>query len=103
VPFVLDGAEGRVEVEAHGQQHLVTLTVDRIRQQPLIGRNTVPSDVTAGAVVRLHWPGSASSILADSKEHFFTLTAHPKARGSRTIGVGMTTASRPFAGDGRDA
>ena len=39
MPFVLDGTEGQVEVEAHGQRHLITLTVDRIRQQPVIGRS----------------------------------------------------------------
>jgi DNA topoisomerase VI subunit B len=69
MPFVLDGTEGRVEVEALGQRHLITLMVDRIRQQPVIHRSSVPSDVTTGTGVRLHWPDSASS-LDESKERF---------------------------------
>jgi len=72
MPFVLDGTEGRVEVEALGQRHLITLMVDRIHQQPVIHRSSVPSNVTMGTVVRLHWPDSASS-LAESEERFLQI------------------------------
>lgn len=74
MPFVLDGTEGRVEVAARGTRHLITLRVDRIHQEPLIARSTAPCDVSAGTVVRLHWPDSASS-LADSEERFLQVAA----------------------------
>jgi DNA topoisomerase VI subunit B len=73
MPFVLDGSEGRVEVEAHGQRHVIALTVDRIRQEPVIKRTVTPSDVRVGTLVRLDWPVSASSILVDSKERFLQI------------------------------
>jgi DNA topoisomerase VI subunit B len=72
MPFVLDGAEGGVEVEALGQQHLIKLAVDRIRQQPVIDLSSVPSNVTMGTVVRIHWPDSASS-LRESEERFLQI------------------------------
>ncbi len=75
MPFVLDGSEGTVEIAAHGQRHTITLTVDRIRQAPVIARSVAPSGVTAGTLVRLHWPVSASSILADSRDHFLQIAA----------------------------
>ena len=74
MPFVLDGTEGRVDVAAGGTRHLITLRVDRIHQEPLITRSTAPSDVTAGTLVRLHWPDSAGS-LADSEERFLQIAA----------------------------
>ncbi|MDR3639634.1 MAG: hypothetical protein P4L84_37890 [Isosphaeraceae bacterium] len=73
MPVVLDGKEGRVEVEARGQRHQISLTVDQIRQEPVIKRTVGPSDVRVGTIVRLHWPVSASSILADSKAHLLQL------------------------------
>jgi DNA topoisomerase VI subunit B len=74
MPFVLDGTEGRVDVAARGTRHLITLKVDRIHQEPLITRSTAPSDVTAGTVVRLQWPDSASS-LVESEERFLQIAA----------------------------
>jgi DNA topoisomerase VI subunit B len=76
MPFVLDGTEGRVEVAASGTRHLITLRVDRIRQEPVIARSTAPSDVNAGTVMRLHWPVSASSILAESEARFLQIADH---------------------------
>ena len=75
MPFVLDGSVGQVDVEACGQRHSITLTVDRIRQQPVTVRSVAPSNVTTGTVVRMHWPVSACSTLADSKDHFLQIAA----------------------------
>ena len=72
MPFVLDGTQGQIEVAAHGARHLIALKVDRIHQEPRIAKITTPSDVTAGTVVRLHWPNSAGS-LAESKERFLQI------------------------------
>jgi DNA topoisomerase VI subunit B len=75
MPFVLDGAAGRVEVAAHGRRHRITLAVDRIRQAPTIVRDDAAADVTTGTVVRLHWPVSASSILIESEARFLQVAA----------------------------
>jgi DNA topoisomerase VI subunit B len=72
MPFVLDGTEGQVDVEALGQRHLIKLAVDRIREQPVIDLSSAPSNVTKGTVLRIHWPDSASS-LAESEERFLQI------------------------------
>ena len=73
MPFVLDGGRGHVAVEAHGQRHLISLTVDRIRQEPVIEHLVGPSDVRIGTLVRLQWPDAARSLLADRQGHFLQL------------------------------
>ncbi|MFV2063518.1 MAG: ATP-binding protein [Chloroflexota bacterium] len=75
MPFVLDGSEGLIEVSAHGQRHLITLRVDRIRQQPVISHQTEGSDVRNGTVVRLHWPDRARSMLDACRDRFLQVAA----------------------------
>jgi DNA topoisomerase VI subunit B len=47
LPFVLDGKQGRVTIAAQGVRHEITLGVDPIRQEPVVGREkhrtTTPS------------------------------------------------------------
>jgi DNA topoisomerase VI subunit B len=59
MPFVLDGERGRFEIEARGVRHEITLTVDRIRQEPRITHERLPSDVSNGTRMRIFWPRSA--------------------------------------------
>ena len=40
MPFVLDPDEGQVEIEALGVRHVIKLTVDRIRQEPVVSHST---------------------------------------------------------------
>ena len=56
MPFVLDGQAGRVEIDARGLRHRITLAVDPIRQQPVI-RHQRPGIVKAGGSrVVVRWP-----------------------------------------------
>ncbi len=57
MPYVLDGEVGRVDITAHGVRHEITLTMDQIRQQPVIshGRQMVDSSVP-GTTFRIYWP-----------------------------------------------
>ena len=64
MPFVLDGSAGLVEVESLGVHHKIAFAIDRIAQEPKVEIVQEPSLVKSGAIVRLHWPDSASSILA---------------------------------------
>jgi hypothetical protein len=59
MPFVLDGTNGRVEIETGGTKHIIGFKVDRIRQEPVIDRAEAPSDIKTGTLVRVAWPGSA--------------------------------------------
>ena len=64
MPFVLDGNAGRVEIESLGVHHKILFAIDRIAQEPKAEIVREPSLVKNGTIVRLHWPNSASSILA---------------------------------------
>lgn len=70
MPFVLDGEQGRVDIEAHGLRHEITMRVDRLRQKPLLERKPIAVDLQTGTKCRLYWPDSASSILQDVKARF---------------------------------
>jgi DNA topoisomerase VI subunit B len=75
MPFVLDGEQGRVTIDAHGVRHVVTMRVDRIRQMPILDRQQKPGLVKIGTSVRLHWPRSACSLLASGKERFLQIAS----------------------------
>jgi Histidine kinase-, DNA gyrase B-, and HSP90-like ATPase len=64
MPFVLDGNAGRVEIESLGVHHKILFAIDRIAQEPKAEIVREASLVINGAIGRLHWPDSASSILA---------------------------------------
>jgi DNA topoisomerase VI subunit B len=74
MPFVLDGACGQVEIAARGVRHTISMRVDQIRQQPMIQHcHEDDRTVTSGTSVRVFWPDSASSILADAKARFLQI------------------------------
>jgi DNA topoisomerase VI subunit B len=70
MPFVLDGKEGRVTVDARGVRHDITVRVDRIRQKPVLDPQHSKGLVKNGTGVRVHWPSSACSILESVKTRF---------------------------------
>jgi DNA topoisomerase VI subunit B len=75
MPFVLDGEQGRVEIEAKGSRHIIDFAVDRIRQEPVITHQVVAAAtvVRTGTLVRVHWPDSARSNLQDTKARFLQI------------------------------
>ena len=73
MPFVLDGAQGVIEVDAGGTRHRIEFTVDPIRQEPVIQHDMAPADRKNGTEIRLEWPDSACSILADAKDRFLQI------------------------------
>src|SRR4051812_7360615 len=70
MPFVLDGEQGRVEIEAGGIKHILNFRVDRIRQEPVVQHVQEPSDVKTGTTVRVLWPHSACWILNNARTRF---------------------------------
>jgi hypothetical protein len=60
MPFVLDGQEAKVEIEAHGIHHVIHFEVDHVRQEPVIRHEQEKSEVTIGTVVRVPWPNLAT-------------------------------------------
>src|SRR5262249_1961632 len=73
MPFVLDGEEGHVEVEAHGTLHKIAMRVDRIRQQPAIEHATDLVQPSPGTTFRVRWPNSACSILSSTEARFLQI------------------------------
>ena len=73
MPFVLDGDQGRVDISAHGQRHEISFGVDQIRQEPTIQHTAHPGDVKNGTTIKVHWPDSACSKLADAEARFLQL------------------------------
>lgn len=61
-PFVVDGAQGRVEVATAEYAMTITVGVDAIRQEPVIDAVDGPSLVKSGTTWRVHWPASSSVI-----------------------------------------
>jgi len=68
MPFVLDGRRGRVEIEARGTRHIITLEVDHIRQEPVIRREEAESKIRVGTVVRVPWRNPAKAEFADETD-----------------------------------
>lgn len=58
MPFVLDGAEGRVTVRGRGVRHDVRCRVDRIEQRPKVTVETTPEPGVTGTAIRVHWPAA---------------------------------------------
>jgi hypothetical protein len=73
MPFVLDGEEGRVVIEAHGGAHEVTFRVNQIQQAPVVRRMTSGSKVKNGTRITVCWPQSACSYLTDIKPRFLQM------------------------------
>ncbi len=68
MPFVLDGDRGQVDITAHGLRHEIAFSVDPIRQQPVISRQTHPlKNAKNGTTITVRWPDSASSILVPTQ------------------------------------
>ena len=65
MPFVLDGAAGRVGIISRGIRHKITFKIDQIRQQPVIeqAQHEVTRPVRNGTSVTVAWPVSACSAL----------------------------------------
>ena len=55
MPYVIDGERGAIEIEARGVRHHIVMSVDRIRQEPVIQHEERKSKVKAGTVVRVPW------------------------------------------------
>jgi DNA topoisomerase VI subunit B len=73
MPFVLDGAAGRVEICAHGLRHQIEFTVDALRQAPLIRHRHEQCDVRNGTSMTVAWPESAGLMLAEAEQRFLQI------------------------------
>ena len=68
MPFVLDGERGEIEIEARGVRHRIVMSVDRIRQEPVIRHERAESAVRVGTVVRVPWPDLSKAEIAEDEE-----------------------------------
>jgi DNA topoisomerase VI subunit B len=73
MPFVVHGERGHVEIEALGSRHLIDMTVDRIRQEPVIGHKFESIPEKTGTLVRVEWPDLACSIGEDTRSRFLQI------------------------------
>ena len=72
MPFVLDGERGRIEIEAQGARHCIEMSVDRIRQEPVIAHEAKPIKARKGTKVRVFWPNLPKVKRGGQKRAFFT-------------------------------
>jgi DNA topoisomerase VI subunit B len=76
MPFVLstDEQRGRVTIASNGIRHEIGVSVDRIRQAPMVSREEQPAeDVKTGTTVTVHWPHSACSLLRGAESRFLQI------------------------------
>ena len=66
MPYVLDGQSGWVEIESRGVRHTIAISMDRIRQTPVIERDRQTTKAKPGTTVLVRWPNSASLIESDA-------------------------------------
>lgn len=53
-PFVLNGSNGVVEIEANGKKHTIEITLDHIRPEPVIPLMVAESVITSGTKWTIH-------------------------------------------------
>jgi DNA topoisomerase VI subunit B len=70
LPYVLDGAQGVVEIDALGVRHTIAFSADPIRQVPVVALDRAAGDVHRGTRVVVHWPVSTCSQLASTQQRF---------------------------------
>ena len=69
MPYALDGATGRVTIEALGQCHNIEFCINEITRTPQITRSTAEGPfVKTGTKVTVHCPQKASYLLANATE-----------------------------------
>jgi DNA topoisomerase VI subunit B len=75
MPFVLDGAAGRVGIISRGIRQKITFKVDHIRQEPVIdqARHEVTRPVRNGCSITVAWPVSACSALQHERSRILQL------------------------------
>src|SRR5687767_15729388 len=73
MPFVLDGALGRVEICARGVHHQIEFTVDALRQAPVIRHRHEERDVRRGTAIKIIWPEADYSMLAEAEKRFLQI------------------------------
>lgn len=71
-PFVATGQQGRVEVTAGGQTHIITVGLDHIAQRPALD-HTMETNATVknGTSVQVHWPQVASYLDQTAEAIFY--------------------------------
>ncbi len=71
MPFVLSGDErrGRVDIGCNGDLHQIAVTVDQIRQEPVLTREAHPDETCKkGTSVRIYWPSGRRPLLVEAGE-----------------------------------
>ena len=74
LPFVIDGKCGHAEIISRGHRHELTLTLDRLAEEPKFAVN-VTEVVQTGTFVRLNLPAEMYLSDADEKARFVQLVA----------------------------
>ena len=75
MPFALSDGEEDVAtiIESRGVRHTIRLSVDAVRQEPVITHDREPCARKTGTSVTVQWPVSASSQLAAARAHFLQI------------------------------
>lgn len=72
MPFALDGGNAATIIESRGVRHVISLSVDAVRQIPIVTHDQEPC-ARKGTAVTVRWPESACSQLAAQRQQFLQL------------------------------
>jgi DNA topoisomerase VI subunit B len=88
MPFVLDGAAGRVGIISRGFRHKITFKIDQIRQEPVIeqAQHEVTLPVRNGTSITVAWPVSAFAQPWSTREGGFYNSPAPTASSTPIFG-----------------
>ena len=64
LPFALGGEDVATIIESKGIRHVIGLSVDAVRQVPIVTHDQEPCARKTGTAVTVQWPDSACSQLA---------------------------------------
>lgn len=74
IPFVeSECTSGSIEIEAKGKLHRLTMTVDRLRQEPVVKPDVSRSARKLGTIVRMKWPELPRSLGRDGQAKFLQI------------------------------
>lgn len=75
IPFVESGCDkGTIEIATGDKLHTLTMSVDRIRQQPVIGHSIKKAKRRVGTSVRMTWPKLAGSLVTARRTKFLQIS-----------------------------
>lgn len=73
IPYVLNGDRGGIQIEAQGTRHVIEMSVDRIRQEPVTQHQISTTKTDVGTSVWVEWAANSASIMQEARPRFLQI------------------------------